>query len=145
VNDGLQIYVIYFLIVFKMKKIILLFFTFCGICSCFSQEPAKVADTVNKGTNILPLKTDSLNKEKPTLRIYPNPARNKAEIEIKGFEPGYVKVQFMNNAGKLLREEKRLVLSGNELIVFMFSEKPGLYFLFVKQGKIILKNKLVIQ
>ena len=148
-KDGPQIYVIYFLIVFKMKKIILLFFTFCGICSCFSQEPLKASDTAgmpqNRVTNILPLKTDSLAKEKPTLRIYPNPARNKAEIEIKGFEPGYVKVQLMNNAGKLLKEEKRLVLSGNEVIVCMFSEKPGFYFLFVKQGKIMLKNKLVIQ
>jgi len=145
VNDGLQIYVIYFLIVFKMKKIILLFFTFSGICSCFSQEPLKVADTVKGGTNILPLKTDSAAKEKPTLRIYPNPAKNKAEIEIKGFEPGYVKIQLMTPSGKLLREEKRLVLSGNEAIVFMFSEKPGLYFLFLKQGKIMLKNKLLIQ
>ncbi len=99
----------------------------------------------NKGTNILPLKTDSAIKEKPSLRLYPNPAKNKAEIEIRGFEPGYVKVQLMNTAGKLLREEKRLVLSGNEAIMFMFSEKPGLYFLFVKQGKIILRNKLVIQ
>ncbi len=144
-NDGLQIYVIYFLIVFKMKKIILLFFTFSGICSCFAQEPVKVADTVNRGTNILPLKTDSAAKEKPSLRIYPNPAKNKAEIEIKGFEPGYVKLQLMSTGGKLLREEKRLVLNGNEVIVFMFSEKPGLYFLFVKQGKIIVKNKLLIQ
>lgn len=148
-NNGLQIYVIYFLIVFKMKKIILLSFTFLGICSCFSQNTLNTPDTINRlqnrVTNILPLKTDSLVKEKPSLRIYPNPAKNKAEIEIKGFAPGYVKVQLMNTAGKLLREEKRLVLTGNELIVFMFSEKPGLYFLFVKQGKIILKNKLVIE
>jgi hypothetical protein len=129
VNDGLQIYVIYFLIVFKMKKIILLFFTFLGICSCFSQ------DTLKTG----------LVKDKPSVHIYPNPAKNKAEVEIKGFEPGFVKIQLMNTSGKLLREEKRLVLTGNEFIMFMFSEKPGLYFLFLKQDKIILKNKLVIQ
>ena len=100
---------------------------------------------VNRGTNILPLKTDSVAKEKPSLRIYPNPAKNKTELEIKGFEPGYVKIQLMTTSGKLLREEKRLALSGNEVIVFMFSEKPGLYFLFVKQGKVMLKNKLLIQ
>jgi Secretion system C-terminal sorting domain len=129
-----------------MKKIILLFFTFSGICCCFSQ---KIPDTVNtlQSTlaNTLPLKRDSLvTKEKSSCRVYPNPAKNKAEIEIKGFDAGYVKIQLMSNTGKLLREEKRLVLSGNEIIIFMFSEKPGLYFLFLKQGKIMLKNKLVI-
>ena len=149
-NDGLQIYVIYLLIVFKMKKIILLFFTFSGICSCFSQEPLKITDTAsilqNKFANTLPLIADSFAvAEKPSLRLYPNPAKNKTEIEIKGFASGYVKIQLINNAGKLLREEKRLVLTGNEVIIFMFSEKPGLYFLFLKQGKIMKKIKLVIQ
>ena len=147
-NDGLQIYVIYFLIVFKMKKIILLFFTFSGICCCLAQ-PSKTIDTVNGKkdavSNILPFKTDSLTaKGKPSVRLYPNPAKNKTEIEIKGFDAGYVKIQLINNAGKLLIEEKWLVLSGNEVIIFMFSEKPGLYFLFVKQGKIMVKSKLVI-
>ena len=149
-NDGLQIYVIYFLIVFKMKKIILLFFTFLGICCCLAQEPVKTIDTL-KGkqktvANTLPLKTGSLAaKEKPVVRLYPNPAKNKAEIEIKGFDAGYVKIQLINNVGKLLREEKRLVLTGNEVIIFMFSEKPGLYFLFLRQGKTMVKSKLVIQ
>jgi Secretion system C-terminal sorting domain len=150
VNDGLQIYVIYFLIVFKMKKIILLFFTFSGISCCLAQQPSKTIDTVNGKkdavANTLPLKTDSFTaKEKPFVRLYPNPAKNKAEIEIKGFDAGYVKIQLINNAGKLLREEKRLVLTGNEVIIFMFSEKPGLYFLFLKQGKTMVKSKLVIQ
>ena len=135
--------------VFKMKKIISLFFTFSGICCCLAQ-PAKILDTVNGKKdavlNTQSLKTDSLTvKEKPVVRLYPNPAKNKAEIEIKGFDAGYVKIQLMNNEGKLLREEKRLVLTGNEVIIFMFSEKPGLYFLFIKQGKIIKKAKLIIQ
>jgi hypothetical protein len=134
-----------------MKKIILLFFTFLGICSCFSQQAPKNTDTIAASTqyvvaNILPLKTDSAKtKEKPSVRLYPNPAKNKVEIEIKGFEPGYVKLQLLNNNGKLVREEKRLVLSGNETIVFMFAEPPGLYYLFIKQGSLMQKNKLVIQ
>ncbi len=148
-NDGLQIYVIWLLIVFKMKKIILLFFTFLGICCCLAQ-PAKTTDTINGKkdavSNTPPFKTDSLvAKGKPLLRLYPNPAKNKAEIEIKGFDAGYVIIQLMNNAGKLIREERRLVLTGNEIIIFMFSENPGLYFLFIKQGKIIKKARLVIQ
>jgi Secretion system C-terminal sorting domain len=148
VNDGLQIYVIYFLIVFKMKKIILLFFTFLGICSCFSQNIPKSTDaisgTVNQVANTLPLKTDSI-KLTASARLYPNPAKNKVEIEIKGFEPGYIKLQLLNNNGKLLREEKRLALTGNETIVFMFAETPGLYYIIFKQRLRMLKNKLVIQ
>jgi hypothetical protein len=132
VNDGLQIYVNYFLIVFKMKKITLLFFTFLGICYCRAQERVKRMDTLAA-------------KEKPFVRLYPNPAKNKTEIEIKGFDAGYVKVQLMSSTGKLLREEKRLVLTGNEVIIFMFSENPGLYFLFLKQGKTMVKTKLIIQ
>ena len=131
-NDGLQIYVNYFLIVFKMKKIILLFFTFLGICCCLGQQPAEIMDTLTA-------------KEKPFVCLYPNPAKNKAEIEIKGFDAGHIKIQLINNEGKLLREEKRLVLTGNEVIIFMFSENPGLYFLFLKQGKIMVKSRLVIQ
>ena len=131
-----------------MKKIILLFFTFLGICSCFSQGPLKAADSLNGFKEFAMSqrgKKDTLvAKEKPSLRFYPNPTKNKAEIDIKGFTPGYVKIQLINTAGKLLREEKRLVLSGNEVIIFMFSEKPGLYFLFLKQGKIMLKSKLLI-
>lgn len=84
-------------------------------------------------------------KEKPFVRLYPNPAKNKTEIEIKGFDAGYVKIQLINNAGKLLIEEKRLVITGNEVIIFMFSENPGLYFLFLKQGKTMVKSKLIIQ
>ena len=132
-----------------MKKIILLFFTFLGICCCLAQ-PAKTIDTINgKKDAVLntgPLKTDSLTaKDKPVVRLYPNPAKNKVEIEIKEFDAGYVTIQLMNNEGKLLREEKRLVITGNEVIIFMFSENQGLYFLFIKQGKIIKKAKLIIQ
>jgi hypothetical protein len=132
-----------------MKKIACLFFTFLGIC-CSLAQPAKTTDELNAKqntvANTLPFNTDSLAaREKPFIRLYPNPAKNKAEIEIKGFDAGYVIIQLINNAGKLLREEKRLVLTGNEVIIFMFSENPGIYFLFLKQGKTMVKSKLVIQ
>ena len=81
-------------------------------------------------------------KEKPVVRLFPNPAKNKVEIEIKGFEPGLcaaINCWIMN--GKLLKEEKRLVLGGNEIIVFMFSEKPGLYYILLKQGTCKIENE----
>jgi hypothetical protein len=133
-----------------MKKIVLLFFTFLGICSCFSQELPEKKDSMivlqSKDTNSLPLKSDVVKtKEKISARIFPNPAKNKVEIEISGFEPGYIKLQLLTNTGKLVREEKRLVLTGNETIIFMFSEIAGLYYLLLKQGTQMLKNKLIIQ
>jgi hypothetical protein len=133
-----------------MKKIILLFFTFLGICSCFSQELPKNRDTVkvlqSSGANSLPVKNDSLfTRLKPTAVLYPNPAKNKIEIAIKGFEAGYIKLQLISNTGKLVRQQERLLFSENEIIVFMFSETPGLYYLVLTQGKQSVKNKLIIQ
>ena len=131
-----------------MKKIILLFFTFLGICSCFSQELSKdtITVTAKPVTNTLPLKTDTIKvKEKVSVRVFPNPAKNKIEIEINGFEPGYVKIQLLNNAGKIIREEKRQMFSEKETIIFMFSETPGLYYLLLRQGRIFRRNKLIIQ
>ncbi len=96
--------------------------------------------------NSLPVKKDSVPaRPKPTAGLYPNPAKNKVEIDIRGFDGGYVQVQLLNINGKVVREEKRLLFSGNEIIVFMFSESPGLYYLLVKQGMQMLKKKLVIQ
>ena len=133
-----------------MKRITLFFFTFSGIYTAFSQKPAETADSIHARqtiiANIQPIKKDStVVKVKPSIRLYPNPARNKVEIDIKGFEPGYVKIQLVDNKGKLVREDKRLVFSGSEIIVLMFSEKPGLYFLWLKQGEKMLRNKLIIQ
>ena len=134
-NDRLQIYVNNFLIVFKMKKIASLFFTFSGICCCLAQQPSKTIDTINGKndavSNNLPLKTDSLTaKENPSVRLYPNPAKNKAEIEIKGFDAGHIKIQLINNEGKLLREEKRLVLTGTRLSYSCSQKILGFIFYF---------------
>lgn len=133
-----------------MKKIILLFFTFLGICSCFSQKPLENKDSSkvlqSKEANTLPLKLyTKKNKEGASMRLFPNPAKNKVEVEVGGFEPGYVKLQLLTNTGKLAREEKRLMLTGNETIIFMFSEIPGLYYLQLKQGTLTVKTKLIIQ
>jgi hypothetical protein len=115
-----------------MRQILFLFFTFSGICTGLAQKPLQPIDSTEL-------------KEKPSVRLFPNPAKNKVEIELKGFDPGYVVLQLLDNNGKLRREDKRLVFTGNEIIVFMFSEKPGLYFIWLKQGETKLRSKLVIQ
>lgn len=149
-KDRLQIYVIYFLIWVKMKKIALILFTFSGICTGFAQKPSLpvVVDSLKQQASLIdqPRKNDSAAvKEKPTIRLYPNPAKNKVEIEIKGFDRGYVEVQLTDKNGNLVRNDKRFVFSGNEIIILMFSEKPGLYFLLLKQGKNNVRSKLIIQ
>ncbi len=143
-KDRPRIYVIYFLIGFKMKKFVLVFFTFSGICVAFGQKSAETIslDSLGKSTYL----NDSLpKKEKPSVRLFPNPARNKVEIEIKGFEPGIIQVQIINNTGKLLREDRRIVFVGNEIIVLMFSIEPGIYLLTLKQDKKQARAKLIVQ
>lgn len=142
-KDGPRIYVIYSLIWFKMKKFVLLFLTFSGICTVCAQKPAEIlpSDSLQKTAT-----SDSLSgKEKPLIRLFPNPAVNKVKIEIKGFDPGFVRVQIISNTGTVLRDDQRLVFSGNEIITLMFSIEPGLYFLTVKQNKKHASAKLVIQ
>lgn len=135
---------------FKKKKIILLSFTFLGICCFFAPAQTPGADTIHtmpdQIINPLSLKTDlPAAKEKATVKIFPNPAKNKVEITISGFNPGYIKLQLMNSAGKLVREEKRLILNGNETIIYMFSETAGLYYLLLKQGVQMIRARLVIR
>lgn len=115
-----------------MKQIAFLFFTFLGICTCLAQKPAPVNDSITV-------------KQKPFVRLFPNPAKNKVEVEITGFEPGYAQVQLIDKKGNLLRNDKRFVFSGNEVIVLMFYVSPGLYFVLLKQGKNNLRTKLIIQ
>lgn len=79
------------------------------------------------------------------MKLFPNPAKNKIEIEITGLDPGYVLVQLIDKSGNLFRNDKRLVYSGSEIITFMFSAEPGLYFIMLKQGKLNLKKSLIIQ
>lgn len=133
-----------------MKKIIAVLITFSGIYTASAQNTPDVSDSnkvkQNSEVSIQPLKKDSVAVTvNPAVRLFPNPAKNKVEIEIKGFEPGDVQVQLIDKSGKLVRNDKRIVFSGNETIVLMFSEKPGLYFLLVKQGSKNVRSKLIIQ
>lgn len=133
-KDGIQIYVICSLISSKMKKIALLFVAFLGICDSNAQNISgnAVKDSANPIT-------------KPSVRLYPNPATNRVEAEINGFESGYIGVRISDKQGRLVREEKRMVVEGNEVIVFMFSLKPDIYFIAFKQGKKQASAKLMIR
>lgn len=121
-----------------MKKIILLLVTFLEIYGGFAQgiPSVRTADTAKIINTALP---------KAAVKLYPNPAKNKVELEVKGFEPGLVQVQIYNVSGKAVRNDSRLLFSGNENMVVMFSLTPGIYFVVLKQKDKLVKKKMVVQ
>jgi hypothetical protein len=132
-----------------MKEIVILFFTFLGICKAFAQNPS--GDTVpdslkNKLSVEQKTVTDTaLRKEKAAAKLYPNPAKNKAELEVKGFEQGQIQVQIIDVNGKKIRDDQRFLFTGNENITLMFSLQPGIYFVILMQTKKLVKMKMVVQ
>ncbi len=132
-----------------MREIIILFFTLLGIYQGFSQNTtlSAAADSVQFAKNIPQKNTvDSLpNLYKTSVKLFPNPVKNKAELQLKGFLAGYVQLLIINNGGKTVREEKRLLISGNENLVIMFSMPPGIYFVLLRQNNIVVKTKMLVQ
>ncbi len=132
-----------------MKEFIILFFTFLGICKGFAQNPVSnnLPDSLQNTKAAAQKKSaDSLFvKDKASVKLFPNPAKNKAELEVKGFEAGLIQLQIIDISGKLERNDQRLLVSGNENIVVMFSLKPGIYFITVKQKDKLAKKKMIVQ
>jgi hypothetical protein len=131
-----------------MKKIVILLLTFLGICTGFAQNPAGTDSLQNAstGTNVQKAGHDSVTlKESVTVKLYPNPAKNKVELELKGFEAGMLQLQIIAAAGKIVRDDQRLLFSGNENMVVMFSLTPGIYFILLRQKTTLVKKKLMVQ
>ena len=139
-----QIYVIYFLFNYKMRQIILFFFTLSGICEGFAQTSAP-ADSLKLMLADSTIKKDVLYKQKANARLFPNPAKNKAELEVSGFEAGFVQLQLIDSKGNKVRDDKRMLFSGNEALTIMFSLQPGLYFIQLKQRNTLIRKKLIIE
>ena len=122
-----------------------LFFTCCFIAvCCFSQSVDK--DTAAKAITLQKLTKDTglLNINKTSLKIYPNPARNRISIDVKGFEPGMAVVKIIDTKGKIWRVDNRLLIDGNEEIPMFFQLNPGIYFISVIEKAKISKKKLII-
>jgi len=142
----LQIYVIGFLFNYKMKEIVILLVTFLGICKGFAQSPsASITPDSVKAASKKTAADSLLASNKASVKLFPNPAKNKAELEVNGFEPGLVKLQVIDINGKLLRDDQRLLVTGNENIVIMFALQPGIYFILVKQKDKLVKKKMIVQ
>jgi hypothetical protein len=132
-----------------MKEIVILFFTFLGICKAFAQNPLgdSMSDSLKSKLAIIQKTAvdTALGKEKATAKLYPNPAKNKVELEVKGFKQGQIQVQIIDINGKKLRDDQRFLFTGNENITLMFSLPPGIYFVVLRQAKRLVKMKMVVQ
>lgn len=142
----LQIYVIGFRFNYKMKEIVILLVTFLGIYKGLAQSPDGSIEPGSVKSSVIKIVKDSAAaKDKASVKLFPNPAKNKAELEVKGFEPGQVKLQIVDVNGKTIRGEERLLVSGNESIVMMFVLQPGIYFVLIRQKDKQIRKKMIVQ
>jgi len=131
-----------------MKQILTLFFTFSGIYSAFAQDAAvaPIPDSVkNKNITAAVIKDTAVVKKIPTAKLLTNPVKNKAEIAVKGFEAGEVQVIISNSKGNRMRDDRRLLFSGNDIITIMFSLPVGIYFITVKQKGKMINAKMMVR
>jgi len=129
-----------------MKEIVIVLVTFLGICKGFAQNSAGGIMTDSLKTVTQKPVSDTLSaKEKATVKLFPNPVKNRAALEVKGFEPGLIELQIIDISGKRVRDDQRLLVSGNENIVMMFSLQPGIYFIVLKQKNKTVKKKMLVQ
>ncbi len=122
-----------------MKIFVLLAFSLLGKFACMAQADSAVVITT-------PLKTsDTVLKEKATVLLYPNPTKNKAELQLNGFEPGLIQLQIINVSGAIERNEERLLTNGKETVVIMFQLPAGVHYVIVKQKNKIVRAKMLVQ
>ena len=81
---------------------------------------------------------------KPTVRLYPNPSKNKVVLQLNGYKTGMAQLQIINDKGSVVRKEERLLVNGNEEVVMFFSLRAGIYFIKTIQGVIEIKKRLVV-
>ncbi len=129
-----------------MLKSFLLMLISLTTVHCFSQ-PKENKDSTLKTSDtryiakIVPT-TPPLNIS--TLKVYPNPAKNKITLSVTGFEPGMTVVKITDAKGKIWRADDRLLTNGTEEITMFLLLQPGIYFISVSEKNKVLKKKLII-
>lgn len=86
----------------------------------------------------------TINVAEPKLQISPNPTAGKLKIELQATETGKVHLIIYDRVGKKVQEfvtEKPYTVLDNTL--YVTSLKPGMYYLEVRLGKSVLKQKFV--
>ncbi len=128
-----------------MLKLRLLLLTIFGANICFCQSlknnnSVEAADSMYIGTKKIPVIISS----KLSLKIYPNPARNKVALEVTGFKPGMVMVKILDDKGILYANDNRLLTASADEITMFLQLKQGIYFITISQQNKSVRKKLMV-
>jgi hypothetical protein len=80
-----------------------------------------------------------------SLKISPNPARDKINIELYSANKQGVFINISNAAGQLLQQSKHSAVAGINTILMPLKLRPGTYFISVKQSGKVQVKKLVVE
>ena len=106
----------------------------------FAQSDSTTVAMLNTADNASP------KMAKPDALLYPNPCRNKVSLQVTAFQPGMVAIKIIDISGNVLKEESRLLISGdNEEIVLFFFIPTGIYFVTMQQQQNLVRKKLVVE
>lgn len=125
-------------------KVSLLVFCSFFMLRCFAQlDTNRDSDSLLNTSVALKSKTP---KEvlKATLKIYPNPAKNRITLEVNGFEAGLATVKITDTKGKIWRQDNRLLTNGAEDIAMFLMLPPGIYFISISEREKIIRKKLIV-
>lgn len=125
-------------------KVSLMVFCSFFMLQCFAQlDTNRDSDSLLNTSVALKSKTP---KEvlKATLKIYPNPAKNRITLEVNGFEAGLATVKITDTKGKIWRQDNRLLTNGAEDIAMFLMLPPGIYFISVNEREKIIRKKLIV-
>jgi hypothetical protein len=128
-----------------MLKLFLLLLMSAGTGYCFSQSPQNNDSTLKiSDTSTVSKSTAAISVNSTTLKVYPNPAKNKITLDVAGFEPGMVVVKIIDTKGKIWRADNRLLTNGTEEITMFLLLQPGIYFISISEKSKVVKKKLII-
>ena len=63
---------------------------------------------------------------------------------LKGFKEGSVVLSILNQEEKLMKQEERFLISGEEQLSTMYLLPKGVYYLLVAQNDVKVKQKLLV-
>ena len=126
----------------SMQKIILMMAFILHVAVSIAQTGfTQLTDNTSPAIDKKPTVIDI---SKPTVKLFPNPSKNKVVLQLNGFKPGMAQLQIINDKGSVVRKEDRLLVNGNEEVVMFFSLPAGIYFVKTIQGKIEIRKRLVV-
>ena len=129
----------------SMLKSFLLMFISLTTVHCFSQSEEN-KDSILK-TSLIQFAAKGVPvvvSNNTTLKVYPNPAKNKVTLNVSGFEPGMVVVKIADTKGKVWRVDNRLLTNGTEEIAMFLVLQPGIYFISISEKNKVVKKKLIV-